>query len=191
MLVNWSPSRVMVKVTRRSRELDPLSGLINALEGQFLLHAGKTDEAITRLREALELDPGSRVAHLFAANAYIEKGLYAEGIDEAAKSRSLSPSNTQAIAVGGYAKARIGRKDQARDALEELLEISKERYVPPYSMAIMHMGLGQPEETLKALERAVNVGDPFLMFLKVDPRWKSLGHDPRFTLLLKRVNLGS
>jgi TolB-like protein len=39
----------------------------------FLLHAGQTDGAIDRLREALELDPNSRVAHLFAANAYIEK----------------------------------------------------------------------------------------------------------------------
>jgi TolB-like protein/Tfp pilus assembly protein PilF len=174
---------------RRARELDPLSGLMNAMEGQFLLHAGRTDEAIVRLREALELDPTSRVAHLFAANAYIEKGLFAEAVEEAARSHALSPSNLQALAVGGYAKAKIGRVSDAREVLAELLQQSNERYVPPYIMAIMYMGLDEPGEALKSLERAVELPDPFLMFLKVDPKWKNIRHNPRFTRLLSRMNL--
>lgn len=174
---------------RRARERDPLSGLMNALEGQFLLHAGRIDDAIDRLREALELDPNSRVAHLFAANAYIEKGLFAEAIEEAARSRDLSPSSTLALAVGGYAKAKIGRMSEAREALGELLQLSNQRYVPGYGMATMYMGLDEPGEALKWLERAVELGDPFLMFLKVDPKWKNLRHDARFIRLLNRMNL--
>lgn len=174
---------------RRARELDPLSGLMNAMEGQFLLHAGRTDEAIGRLREALELDPTSRVAHLFAANAYIEKGLFAEAVEEAAKSHALSPSNLQAIAVGGYAKAKIGRMADARGMLAELLQQSKARYVPPYIMAIIYMGLDETGEALESLERAVELVDPFLMFIKVDPKLKKLRNDPRFIRLLNRMNL--
>jgi len=174
---------------RRARELDPLSGLMNAMEGQFLLHAGRTEEAIGRLREALELDPTSRVAHLFAANAYIENGLFAEAVEEAAKSRALSPSNLQALAVGGYAKAKIGKVSEARDVLGELRQLSKERYVPPYFMAVIHMGLDEPAESLEYLEQAIEIGDPFVMFLKVDPKWKSLRHEPRFVRLLTRMNL--
>ncbi|HEY3839798.1 MAG TPA: tetratricopeptide repeat protein [Bryobacteraceae bacterium] len=189
LLSNLGRHAEAIVEARRARELDPLSGLMNAMEGQFLLHAGRTDEAIARLREALELDPTSRVAHLFAANAYIEKGLFAEAVEEAAKSRALSPSNLQALAVGGYASAKSGRMSDAREALGELLQQSQERYVPPYIMAIMFMGLDDPDEALKSLERAIEVRDPFLMFLKVDPKWRDLRHDPRFMRLLNRMNL--
>lgn len=47
----------------------------------------------------------------------------------------------------------------------------------------------QPGEAIKSLERAVELRDPFLMFLKVDPKWKDLRHDARFIRLLKRMNL--
>jgi hypothetical protein len=56
-------------------------------------------------------------------------------------------------------------------------------------MAIMFMGLDDPDEALKSLERAIEVRDPFLMFLKVDPKWRDLRHDPRFMRLLNRMNL--
>lgn len=173
----------------RARELDPLSGLINAMEGQFLLHAGRTDDAIDRLREALELDPRSRVAHLFAASAYIEKGLLPEAVEEAATARALSPSNTQAIAFEAYANAKLGRQAQAREALENCLQLSKERYVPAYNMALICNGLDEPGEALTWLERAFEERDPMMVFLKVEPKWKNLRGNPRFVRLLNRMNL--
>ena len=52
-----------------------------------------------------------------------------------------------------------------------------------------------PASVLKEATRALlNWGDicradPFLMFLKVDPRWKDLRYDPRYIRLLKRMRL--
>lgn len=43
-----------------ARELDPVSALMYAMEGKFLLHADRTDQALACLREALELDPNAR-----------------------------------------------------------------------------------------------------------------------------------
>jgi Flp pilus assembly protein TadD len=51
-----------------------------------LLHAGRTDESVLRFEEAVELDPNNRVAHTYAAIAYVEKGLLAE-----ARGRALFP----------------------------------------------------------------------------------------------------
>ena len=78
-------------VIARARTLDPLSGLINAMEGQILLHAGRTDEAIARLRDAIELEPRSRVAHLYAASALIEKGMFGEAAAEAGRKKMRIP----------------------------------------------------------------------------------------------------
>jgi tetratricopeptide (TPR) repeat protein len=129
----------------RARELDPLSGLIHAMEVQFLLHAGETDQAITRSREAIELDPNSRVAHVFAASAYIEKGLFREAIDQTRAAHVLSPGDTCSTALEAYAQARLGNGAEAQRILDRLLQLSCERYVPPYNIAISYNGLGKPD----------------------------------------------
>lgn len=173
----------------RARELDPLSGLINAMEGQFLLHAGRTDQAIARLRETIELDPKSRIAHEFAASAYIEKGLFSEAVAEAATARALSPSNTKHIALESYASAKLGRRAEARRALKDCLQLSRDRYVPPHNIALMFNGVDDHREALTWLERGFEERDPRMMFLAVEPKWKNLRGDPRFIRLLNRMNL--
>jgi serine/threonine-protein kinase len=176
-------------IIARARELDPLSGLINAMEGQFLLHAGRTDDAIARLREALELDPQSRIAHLFAASAFIERGLFDEAVAEARAARALTPSNTQGIALEAYANARRGRRAEADAAVRHLLELSNERYVSPYHLAIALCGVGAHDEALTWLERGVEGRDPKMVFLDVEPKWTALRGDRRFVRLLKQMKL--
>jgi len=171
----------------RARALDPLSGLINAMEGQFLLHAGRTDEAIARLRDAIELEPRSRVAHLFAASAYIEQGSFDDAVAEAGAARALTPSNTQALALEAYANAGRGKHSEAEAALAELLELSKERYVSPYHVAIACNGLNEPAEAIARLERGFEEHDPMMVFLYVEPKWRNLRGEPRMVRLLKRM----
>jgi serine/threonine-protein kinase len=171
----------------RARSLDPLSGLIHAMEGQMLLHAGRTDEAIARLRDAIELEPRSRVAHLFAASAYIEKGLFDDAVAEAAAARVLTPANTQALALEAYANARRGRRRDAVGALAQLRQLSKERYVSPYHVAIACNGLSESSEAIAWLERGFEGRDPKMVFLNVEPTWRNLRDEPRFRTLLKRM----
>jgi TolB-like protein/Tfp pilus assembly protein PilF len=172
-----------------ARELDPLSGLMNAMEGQFLLHAGRTDDALARLQEALALDSNSRVAHLFAASACIEKGLFTEAVAEAHASSVLSPGSSQAIAFEAYANAKLGNRVEARAALDQVLQVSRERFVPPYHIAIIYSGLDETAEALTWLERGFEQRDPKMVFLKVEPKWNNLRDDPRFIRLLKGMNL--
>ena len=173
----------------RARELDPLSGLIHAMEGEFLLHAGRTDDAIDRLQEALELDSKSRVAHLFTANAYIEKGCFGDAVGEASAALALSPSSISALAVPSYANAKLGRTTQARAALEQCLQLLNHRYIPPYYVGLICNGLDQPGEALTWLERAFDERDPWMVFLKVEPKWNNLRNNQRFVHLLNRLKL--
>jgi tetratricopeptide (TPR) repeat protein len=147
----------------------------------------RTDDAITRLRDAIELEPRSRVAHLFAARAYIEKGLFDDAAAEAAAARGLGPSNTQAIALEVHANARRGKHTEAKTALAELLRLSRDRYVSPYHLAIACNGLDDPAEAVAWLERGFDERDPMMVFLNVEPQWKNLRGEPRIVRLLKRV----
>ena len=174
---------------KHARELDPLNLRTSALEGQFLIHAGRTDEALATLQKTIELEPNFGFAHMFASSAYIEKGMFAEAIAEARKARELNPANSQSIAFLGYALAKSGKQAEALGVVEELLKRSAERYVSPYTIALIYNGLGERDKTLTSLERGYEQHDGKLVFLKVEPKWNNLRTDPRFQDLLRRVGL--
>lgn len=170
-----------------ARELDPLFPFAGALEGQFLTFAGHTDEALDRLRKTSELEPDFWMPHLFASRAYIEKEMYAEAINEARLTRKLSPLQTTSVAYESYALAKSGRLTEARAGLDELLKLSTERFVPPVHIALIYNGLGERDEALIWLERGFEQRDPKMTFLKVDPKWNNLHHEPRFIDLMQRM----
>jgi serine/threonine protein kinase/Tfp pilus assembly protein PilF len=171
---------------KRARELDPLNLRTSTLEGQFLLHAGQTDEALARLQKTIGLDPNFWFAHGFAASAFIEKGMFVEAVAEARKARELN-SSAHAASLLGYALAKSGKQGEARAVLEELLKLSTQRYIPPYHIAMIYNGLGDRDETFTWLERGFNERDPRMIWLKGEPKWNHLHADPRFQDLLRRV----
>ena len=173
---------------QRARELDPLSLLFNALEGQFLLHGGLPDEALDRLQKTFELDLNFGLAHSFASSVYIEKGMFAEAVAEARRAKELLPGFSHPVAFLCFALVKSGRQAEARNELERLLKLSKERYVSPYDIALIYNALDERDETFAWLERGFEQRDPRMTFLKVEPKWNNLRNEPRFVSLLKRMN---
>jgi hypothetical protein len=57
---------------------------------------------------------------------------------------------------------------------------------PPYAMALVHAGLGDPEAVFEWLDRAYSARDVHLMFLTVGPKWDSYRLGSRFGALLDR-----
>ena len=62
-------------------------------------------------------------------------------------------------------------------------------YVPPYPVAVIQAALGRPDEAFASLEKAYNERDSWLDYLSVDPRLSPLRSDPRYSALLRRLNL--
>ncbi len=173
---------------KRSRELDPLSLVTNALEGQILFFAGKSDEALDHLQKTIDLDPNFWLSHLFISRVYSEKGMHAEAIAAAKKAGELS-GNSQSNAYRAYALAKAGKTDEARAVLDELLKLSAEGYVPPYNFAIVYNAIGESDKALDYLEKGHEQKDVRMVFLKVEPKWNNLRTEPRFLDLMKRMRL--
>ncbi len=171
----------------RAKALDPLDFRIKGLEAQFLVHAGKPDEALTLLHKISELLPNDWFSHMFASSAYIEKGMLAESVVEARKARELNSFNSQPAAQLSYALAKSGKQAEARGVLEELLKVSTQRYVSPGNIALAYNGLGERDKTLTWLERGFEQRDVKMVFLKVEPKWNNLRGEPRFQDLMRRV----
>ena len=125
---------------------------------------------------------------MMAARAYTEKGMSTEAIAATNKAREIAPASSEPIAYGTYALAKSGKLAEAHTALDELLKSSNERYVPPYSIALICNALGEREKTLDYLEKAFAEKDVRMVWLKVEPKWNNLRNEPRFIELMRRMN---
>ena len=115
--------------------------------------------------------------------------MFPEAIAEARRAKELSSVQTISVAFEGYALAKLGKRDEARTALNGLLKLSQERFVPPYHIALIYNGLGDHDQALAWLERGFEQRDPKMVFLKVEPKWNNLRNDPHFVDLMRRVGL--
>src|SRR2546430_7585748 len=97
-------------------------------------YARRYDEAIEQLRKTLEMDPGYDYAHVNLGQVFAGKRAYDEAIGEYQKARALN-DDPFVLGLLGHAYASSGKKAEALKLLDELKQISKQRYVSLYSFA--------------------------------------------------------
>ena len=165
-----------------ARKLDPLSLSVNADLGFALYSAREYDEAIEQYQQTLELDPNFAWLHGLLAQAYVQKGMYAEAVTESRK--ESAPVGTHPNADLAHAQALAGNPTEALKILAELKGVLDRRY---FSEATIHVGLGHTDQAFECLEKAYDERDLDLVLLKVDPRFDPLRTDPRFRELLSRM----
>jgi len=85
-----------------------------------------------------------------------------------------------------------GNKMEAEKILDQLKELSKQRYVAAYSFALVYLGLGDKEEALRWLEKSYqDRAGSDIGFIRVDPLLDPLRSDPRFEALADKIVPGT
>lgn len=174
---------------RGSQELDPLSLIINVAVGWAYYHSRRYEDAIEQLRRTIELDPNYPVTHWILGLLLRKTGHYEAAIVEGEKSVQLSGGSPMLRAALGRSLGRAGRTDEARQILDELTRLSREKYVAPYFLAGIYLGLGEDERAVECLEKAYAERSHWVIYLHTDPTMDALRYNPRFQELLKRVGL--
>jgi serine/threonine protein kinase/Tfp pilus assembly protein PilF len=180
-----------MREVRRGLELDPFSLAINRDMGRGFYYARQYDQAIEQLLKTLELDPNFITARSALGMAYVQKTMYKESIAEFEKLLVTFPGYTFALMGLGYTYAVAGRRAEAENVLTQLTELSKRKYVPAGYTARIYVALGEKDKAFEWLERSYeerSIGGYFGN-LKADPIFDPLRSDPRFTDLLRRMNL--
>lgn len=173
----------------KARELDPLSFSINFSLGWRLYLARQYDRAIVQLRNTLEMDPSYELPHLILGQAYEEKGGFDLAIPELRKAVELSHGTPLMLSALAHAYARSGQRTEAEQLLTQLEAASKQQYVSPYYLAIVHVGLGEKEKALSLLETALTDRSNGLIFMAVEPELDPIRSDPRFIALERKLSL--
>jgi TolB-like protein/Flp pilus assembly protein TadD len=171
---------------KRALELDPLS-IVNITDtGTVYWITGRYQEAVTQFKKAIEMDPRNYAAHWGFGQALERVGDLPGAIAEYEKSTQLD-DDPLPLGLLGAAKAKAGDRTGALAILDKLQAIAKQRYVPDYSFALIHLALGQKDEAMKWLESSYAKHQPDLNWVRVDPDLRPLHGDARFEALAEKI----
>jgi tetratricopeptide (TPR) repeat protein len=173
----------------RALEWDPLSWYVRTHLAAVLLLWRRYDRAMEQAKVLLELEPKPYWAYLVMGSCFRDQGMFDDAI--AAHRRATEVSGNAPLTLGwlGLSLALGGKVDEARTLLARLHEMMTDAYVPPTSVAWIHLGLGEIDAAFEWLDRAIDAHDQLIMPIKsywfLDP----LRTDPRFVGLLRKMHL--
>jgi len=173
----------------RAMELDPFSIVVGSGRARLFYFARQYERARAQCRSALEMEPGFWVAHLLTGLCQLREGTPEKAVESLERACSLGEGLTMPLAARAAAYAESGQRDRAERAIEQLLAMSRERYVPAYQIAAIHSSLGSHDQAFEWLERAFRERSETLTWLGVAPFWDLLRQDPRLADLQARVGL--
>lgn len=180
-----------IEEIRRAQELDPLSLIINTTVGSIFYCARQYDRTIEQCRKTIELDDNFPAPHSYLGRAYLQQSRPDEAIAEFQKALQLSGRSPRFIEELAYAHGVAGHQQKASELLEELHALSERRYVSPYYLSLVHLGMGDAGKAFDYLGQAIKGRSAELVWMKVDPRLDPLRKGARFTEMLHQIGLHS
>jgi serine/threonine-protein kinase len=172
--------------SKRAQHLEPLWLGPQAATGNFLYYARRYQESIQHLERVLALDERAEGARSPLIRSLIAAGNYDLAIAEIDRRPLQTPGSN---AFRAQALALAGRSEEARMELDRVLELSKQRYVAAYDVALIYAALHDTQNTFEWLERAVEDRSTLINFLTADPMFDALHADPRFAALVQRIGI--
>jgi TolB-like protein/Flp pilus assembly protein TadD len=172
------------RAARIACELDPLNAATFALASQVAYFGREFSRALAFARKAVQIDPNMWVGHMQLAQAAERLGEYEDAIRALQSAALFSGNNSKATGLHGFITAVSGREDLAHIRIQELKDRRSQRFVPPYAEALIWLGLGDFEQSVRCLESCIEVHDVHLNFLLVDAKWDAFRDQPRFSALV-------
>jgi tetratricopeptide (TPR) repeat protein len=170
-----------LQTARTAQELDPVSTAAAELLGHALYFSRHYDEGIEAFRHALSLDP-----HYPRPQYGIGMCQYQLGnLEAAAKSVAQEPLEWMRLSGLAVVEHQLGNNESAERAMAALIESYRDNGL--YQQAQVLGQWGRLDESIDALLKAREIGDPGVSQIVVDPLIDPLREDPRFLKLLADI----
>ena len=179
----------------RALEIDPLSHNYLAALGQIYYFNREYKEAEFYCRRALDQEPEFTFAHEYLSDIYVQTGEFEKAVDARFSAERINGrfSVDSAEHMNRYeADIEKKRSEALQQGLKAFLQgqlIGSNEILVSYYDARRYAALGDKESALRSLEKAVQSKAFHTAFMKVDPVFDAIRNDPRYDLVLRRINL--
>jgi len=173
----------------KALDLEPLSVDFSGCVGQILYQARRSDAAIQKLEESIEIDPSYPLHYWFLGKAYLQQRMHEKAVHVLEKAAGFPSVRVMATAALGYAHAIAGEEGKAREILEHLLKEAESRPVDQFLIALIYTGLGDEDSAVSWLGEAYNAASIHLPAIGFESLFDPLREHPGFVQLLSRMRL--
>jgi len=172
LLLGWRDQEGIDQIQQALR-LDPVSPNINGLSGDFLMELGQFEKALEQYRKTVELDPGQYNSRLRLGYAYVSVHRYSEAEDEFRRAEQISPGSAVSLSALAYVYGLEGKKTRVERMLPQVNTLAAKAGRPSVVCQV-YIGLDRQDEAARWLEKAYQQRDPYLEFLRTDPKVRDL-----------------
>ena len=174
---------------KRAQQLDPLSVPVNRAVGWVLYFSRRYDESIEELRKALAMNAEFLGARMVLWWALVAKGAHHEAIADIRSQVERPGARTMKKLMLAYATAAAGNKEEAGGILWELeAKVAAESRMSLLA-AMLFTAMDEKDRAFEQLQRAFEIREPGLLFLRVAPWADSLRSDRRYAPLVEKLGL--
>jgi len=146
------------------------------------------DDALTQAERVIRMEPSFHWGHFFAGWALERLQRTDEAI--ATLSEAVRCSSNSPVMLAGLGRALAVAEDrrEALRVIDELRKLRGKKGMFAYEIGIIHAGLGERDDALEWLTRAVRERSGWVAYVSVDPRLDLLRADSRFKRLTIDAN---
>jgi serine/threonine protein kinase/Flp pilus assembly protein TadD len=176
------------QILKRGDAADPENHNLLGAWGDRYYHERDFEDSIRASLRMLALYSNSAAGLLILARAQERLGRYEDALATAQRMMQVDTS-PDFVAFLGMIQARLGHREEADKALRDVRATLQARRTSPIFAAIIPLALGQTNQAIEDLQRAVDEYPQRALALKRDPFWDELRGDSRFQALLKKVSI--
>ena len=167
-----------------AERLDPLSAIVSDLQASLYVNLDRLEDALSAVRRTLTIDPNYIYVEPTQARVYREQGKLDDALAIYLKAREVTHEPTAGLAI---TYARLGRVNEARRVLQQLIDKANRSYVAGEQIATVFVALDDHDEAFRWLNRAVDEHSANIISTRRELRL--LHSDARFPELLQRMGI--
>ncbi|WP_420238896.1 winged helix-turn-helix domain-containing protein [Telmatobacter bradus] len=169
-----------IEILRAAIRVDPCSPWLFGCLAWALHLNGEAAASVDQVRSNVKNFGEMEGMANYGATVLAYNGLAEQAVEMARGLTQRLPYFDTGTSVLGYALACGGQRDEARQILERLQWLSRERYVLNTFSAPAWVVLGEPDMALEVLRAAGEANCPWYFQILADPRLKPLEDKPDF-----------
>jgi adenylate cyclase len=164
------------------------------LYGRLLFESGEVEKAVKMFEKAQAARPDDFESRVLWGQALTELGRRDEArranegaVESIEKHLELNPDEARAYSLGSSVLTRLGQTDRSKQWTQQAMTLAPNDPLVLYNAACNFALLGETNNAIDGLERAIEAGVAVGDWIKHDPDFESLRSHPRFQAIVMRI----